>query len=154
MKPRAVASLALAGAAVSVTLAIVSALACGTPDHVFAGRRFNRTNGCLDPVSLLDVVRGADPGSTCDPLCFVALDGDGGVPDLYISRECGPYPPLFETSGKDPDCARAFAAFANGPSCLPDGGVGSVVDAGTDAAADTGTDATGATDATTDAATD
>jgi hypothetical protein len=124
MKRRALASAWVIGLAV----------ACGTTSHIYPGNLFDRARGCLDPVSSVDVVTGADPGSGCPVTCLVSTTADAGVYTLYVSNECAPFPPFYDTSGKDPDCARAIAAFTLGPQCLSDGGVsGGPPDAGADA---------------------
>ncbi len=133
--------------------AVLVAVACGTSSHIYPGNQFDRTRGCLEPVSSVDVVTGDNPGSSCPVTCLVSTTAEAGVYTLYVSNECAPFPPFYDTSGKDPDCARAIAAFTLGPQCLSDGGVsGGPADAGPDATSDAGADAVA--DAATDAATD
>jgi hypothetical protein len=122
------------------------AVACGSAaSHIYPANLFDRTLGCIEPVSSVDVVTGADPGSGCPLVCLVSTTAEAGVFTLYVSNECPPFPPFYDTSGADPDCARAIAAFKDGPQCLDDGGIsGGPPDAGlpdadaavTDAAAD------------------
>ncbi len=137
--------------------ALLLVMACGTTSHIFPGRRFDRTRGCLDPFSSIDVLDGTNPGSLCMASCLVGRATDGGEPVIYVSSECAPFPPFYDLSAADPDCARAVAAYTQGPACLADGGVGEggAPDAG--AADSAATDAAGdgaADSATADAAAD
>ncbi len=132
-------------AAVIPLVGIVVAVACGTPDHLYPARRFDRARGCVNPIASLDVVDGTNPGSLCAIVCLVSTRADGGAPDLWVSSECEPFPPFFDTSGADPDCARAIDVYTNGPSCASDGGV--LTDAGAADAAREGAAADAAIDA-------
>src|SRR5690349_24240287 len=41
---------------------------------------------------------------------------------VYVSTQCPPYPPQFDTSGVLPGCAEALAAGSRGDVCFADGG--------------------------------
>jgi hypothetical protein len=45
-----------------------------------------------------------------------------GTRTVYVSTMCAPYPFGFDTSGGDPRCATALAAFDRNDTCLADGG--------------------------------
>jgi hypothetical protein len=79
----------------------------------------------------IDVVDGPDPSAPCDPLCVVVPSSEGGIA-VYVSTECGPYPPAADTSGASPGCARALAAYNRNNTCADDGGASNPLEAGAD----------------------
>jgi hypothetical protein len=104
--------------------ALLALGACGDPvSHPYAGRQYLEDRGCLSLPSVVDVVPGGDPGS-CPPTCLFT-NGDpsrGTTRAVYIGTKCPPFPPDYDTSGKDPACEAAIAAFARDDTCLADGG--------------------------------
>ena len=109
--------------------------------HVFAARLYEPTRLCVDPTTSVDVVNGNDPGSSCEPTCLTPHAApDGGAPEIYVSRMCPPYPPLYDTAGGVAGCDGAIAATVRGDTCLADGGSSHPVlaEAGVDAASDAG----------------
>jgi hypothetical protein len=117
-----------AGATV-VALALALVAACddsNTRSHVYAGRQLEDARGCLDPTSSIDVVEGPEPPSTCSPTCIVSPpDFDSGLTTVYVSTMCPPLPAApFDTTGSDPRCSTALAAYQANTTCLSDGGVG------------------------------
>jgi hypothetical protein len=120
--------------AVGIGVALVAAgiaIACDdtASSHAFAGRAYEDSRGCLDPGTEIDVVDGPDPGSACAPKCLVSpADPDGGMLTLYISTMCAPFPLGYDTSGKDPRCSDALAAYAQNVTCLADGGIANELD--------------------------
>jgi hypothetical protein len=102
--------------------------ACAQPrSHIYAGRLYLDGYDCLDRTIVLDVVDGPDPGSACDPTCL-ALPGEAGVL-VYVSTMCAPFPPAADTSGADPRCPLALAAYARDATCGGDAGSSNPVDA-------------------------
>jgi hypothetical protein len=123
MKPRLlVATIALG--------AIVAHAACGDSSHVFEGRLFVEERGCLGTTSSLDTVSGEGPGQ-CPATCLAQPLRDGGRA-IYVATMCAPYPFGFDTSGTDPACPAALAAFGRNDTCLLDGGSANPQDASTD----------------------
>jgi hypothetical protein len=110
-------------AAAAVAIAAASS-ACHDPgEHIYSGQLFDSQAGCVAASpSALDVIAGAATGDTCAPACLVASS------QVYVSRECPPYPPGFSveaadaTSGASDPCAAALAAFAAGTPCSVEGG--------------------------------
>jgi hypothetical protein len=103
--------------------------------HVYPGRLFLEPRDCVATSSSVDVIAGDDPG-TCDPICLLQLQHEGGRA-VYVSTMCPPYPaPDFDVSGKDPVCARALAALARNDTCLSDGGTTHPIPPVSDASAD------------------
>jgi len=130
-----------------------SAAACtDTPTHIFYGQAYEPALDCLDSVTVVDTISGADTGQSCPLVCIAAPPAFEAGVTVYVSTTCAPYPPLFDVSGTDPQCAPALAAARRQSTCLSDGGVSSpLVDAGADSASDSTTsDANDASDATTD----
>ena len=136
-----------------VGVALVVFASCGSPAYIYPARRFDPVRKCLEPYTSLATIDGTQPGGLCGVVCLLAPPSAGAERSVYVSTECEPYPPLYDSSGTSPDCAGALLAFANGPSCAP-------VDAGStpDAAVpDSGVDGgpppdAGITDARPDAA--
>ena len=117
-----------------------SAGGCNDPaQHVYMAQLFEADRMCLDTYSALDVSPGGGGDTWCAPVCLVG----GGA--IYVSSVCPPYPSTYDTSGTDPGCAAALAAFTRGDECLDDGGSSNppMSDASTD---DAGTTDDGATD--------
>ncbi len=95
--------------------------ACDGPqDHVLPGNLYEVAGNCLDPTSSIDFVPGPDPGNCPTPTCVVTPAGANGAPvGVYVTTECGPFPPLDITwdgtpgSGPPPAwCPAALAAYA------------------------------------------
>jgi hypothetical protein len=143
---------------VGLLLTLGALAACSPVDnHLLEGQQYVASGACLDPAQAIDDVGGPDPG-TCAPTCLVASE-DGG-PVVIITTTCGPYPSYFTsespdaaTATSDP-CKGAFAAYAAGTVCLPDGGApdahaegGADAEAGADAHADADAGAEAAADA-------
>ncbi len=129
---RVLAILSLAG---GVLFGVAAGLGCGDPSHVYEGRLFLPERHCLGTTSSIDVVEGELPGS-CPAICLAQPHADGGR-SLYVSTMCGPsYPFMFDTSGTDPLCPSALAAFERNDTCFVDGGSANplppIVDAGGD----------------------
>jgi hypothetical protein len=114
---------------------MVLASACDdTPTHIFYGQEYNPTLGCLESVTAVDTIGGDDTGQSCALVCVASPpDPEASTVVVYASTTCPPYPPLFDVSGKDPQCAPALAAARSGTTCLDDGGVVSTnpIDSGT-----------------------
>ena len=90
---------------------------CSDPvSHVFAGRLYQPTRGCIESTTSIDVVEGAQPAAPCDRACLV---GSGAI---YVSTTCAPYPRGFDTSGTSPACAPALESYDRNDTCLADGG--------------------------------
>ncbi len=100
--------------------AVLVAIACGDPSHLYVGRPYDEQRGCLESTAALDVVEGEAP-KTCAPVCLVQVPADGGR-RIYVSSMCAPYPFGVDVSGSDPACAAALAAQARRDHCLEDGG--------------------------------
>jgi hypothetical protein len=116
---RGLAALLAACAALLLTLG-----ACESPPvHILQAQAYEAARDCVDPTIDIDVVDGPDPGGGCDPVCIVTPAGQNGAPTgIYVTTECGPYPPLDDTSGSEPACVAALAALARGDVCNVDGG--------------------------------
>jgi hypothetical protein len=113
-------SAARASAALAALACILQAFACDeVASHPFPARLYEPGRGCVGAPIALDVVEGPDPGG-CAATCIVR-SGDGGR-DVYVSTMCAPYPPFHDTTGADPLCGPALAAFARTDLCLSDGG--------------------------------
>ncbi|MEO8878187.1 MAG: hypothetical protein ABI461_21520 [Polyangiaceae bacterium] len=135
-------------AAVGLTISLVFsgfvsllAAACtDTPTHIFYGQAYDGTRSCLESVSVVDTIGGDDTGQSCAPICIASPPGFEAGTTVYVSTTCPPYPPLFDTSGNDPQCAPALAAAKTQTTCLSDGGVVSTnpADAEVDASDDSG----------------
>jgi hypothetical protein len=94
------------------------------PKHIIPGQLYETARDCVDPTASIDIVDGPDPGSYCPPTCLVTPAGaNGGPPGVYVTTECGldSPPPLYDTSGTEPACMGALAAFARGDVCQMDG---------------------------------
>lgn len=133
---RGAAALVACGAA-AVVVAAAGGGCNSQGSHIYAGRIYDTSRGCLGGTVTLDVVDGADVPDNCSLKCLVAPAADGAPRSVYVSTQCPPYPPLCDTSGALPGCAEAIAAGGRGDLCLVDGGSSSPLppDAG-DAAAD------------------
>jgi hypothetical protein len=106
-----------------LALALLLAAACkDTVSHIYAGRQYDPTNHCVEPTSTIDVVEGDDPGAACLPVCLVSPPSSTGQTATYVSKECAPYPPLFDISGNSPDCVDALLQYNAAKACPPDGG--------------------------------
>lgn len=90
--------------------------------HVYIGRFYLESRGCLGTTSSLDVIEGDVPGE-CAPICLVQRRADAAR-TIYVATMCPPYPSAveFDTSGTDPVCAPALAALARNDTCAIDGG--------------------------------
>jgi hypothetical protein len=134
---------------VSIAVGIACAIACddSPTSHQFLALQYDATNGCYKDSTALDTVPGGDGSLECAPACLVA--GSGASEIVYVTTMCGPYPAaITDTSGTDPACAAALAAYSGGCSCDPqdDGGLacppsaGGDDDAGDDSSGDNGGD--------------
>jgi hypothetical protein len=95
-----------------LALTLLGIAACNdSVSHIYAGRQYEPTAKCVDAPSTIDVVTGNDPGATCGPICLVAPPTSTGATTTYVSNECAPYPPLFDTSGNGANCAAAITAY-------------------------------------------
>jgi hypothetical protein len=95
-----------------------------TPTHLFYGQAYDPTQDCLDTVTVVDTIGGADTGQSCALVCVASPpDPEASTTVVYASTTCPPYPPLFDVSGNNPLCAPALAAAKRQSTCLPDGGV-------------------------------
>jgi hypothetical protein len=89
--------------------------------HVLPGQLYEAARDCIDPTTSIDIVDGPDPGTCSPPTCIVTPAGqNGGATGIYVTTECGPYPPLDDTSGSEALCTAALAAFAQGNVCASD----------------------------------
>jgi hypothetical protein len=109
----------------------IGIVACDDPvSHVYRGHLYLEQRGCVATESTIDIVSGADPGS-CPPVCLVARSADAR--SVYVGTSCPPFPPDYDSTGKDPACAPAIAAFQRDDECNADGGsTHPIADAGTD----------------------
>jgi len=98
---------------------VLGAASCDDGTHVYSASQYDPAHQCLGPAQTLDVVSGGDPGSGCALKCLVSTSGGGAI---YVSSQCPPYPPLFDTSGAQTGCDEALAAGERGDTCLGDGG--------------------------------
>jgi len=108
--------------------------------HIFSGRQYEPSKGCLDEVSVIDVVAGPEPEQPCPPRCIVSLADDAGASAVYVSTMCPPYPvyPYDSDASGDPRCAVALALYGSNTTCETDGAVwvqAPPPDAGSDSAA-------------------
>jgi hypothetical protein len=116
-------------------LACLGAGCDGPQQHVLPGQLYEAARDCIDPTSSIDLVPGSDPGYGCSPTCVVTPAGvNGGAAGVYVTNECGPFPPLDDTSGTSPYCAPALAALARGDICAGDGTSSDPADAGLEGA--------------------
>jgi hypothetical protein len=91
--------------------------------HIYPGQLYEVARDCIDPTASIDIVAGPDLGSSCPPTCVVTPAGaNGGATGIYVTTECGQPPPLDDTSGTEPGCVGALAAFARGDVCEMEGG--------------------------------
>jgi hypothetical protein len=113
--------LACALALASRAALVVHVSACDGGTHVYVGHVFEPARGCVEPgAAAIDVVSGDPPGE-CAPVCVLQALSDGGR-EVFVSKQCGPYPAQADVSGADPVCPRALAALARGDTCEADGG--------------------------------
>jgi hypothetical protein len=102
--------------AVGLALAVLLLHACNdTVSHIYAGRQYDPAHNCIEPTVTIDVVKGNDPGAACPAVCLVAPPAQSGDRTIYVSKECPPYPPLFDTDG--PKCADALTTYAAATPC-------------------------------------
>jgi hypothetical protein len=114
------ANIARAAAVLVAVACTMHMFACDdVASHPYPGRIYEEGRGCLGAPIALDVVEGPDPGG-CTATCLVSATDGGRI--VYISTMCAPYPPFHDTSGTDPLCGPALAAFARTDLCLSDGG--------------------------------
>jgi hypothetical protein len=106
-----------------LALALVGLVACkDAVSHIYPGRRYDPARKCVESTTSIDVVEGSDPGSACAPTCIVSPPSSKGDTTIYVSKECPPYPPLFDTSGRPPGCDEAVRAYTAGCACASDAG--------------------------------
>jgi hypothetical protein len=108
--------------------------------HPYSARQYVPDRDCvLNPIAI-DVVSGPMPGD-CTPACLVGSGTfqDGSI-NTWVSKMCPPLPRSFDTTGANPVCGKALAAFAREDYCTTDGGSTNPIpkDAGADAAAEAG----------------
>jgi hypothetical protein len=115
---------ALAVLAASALCAGVAELSACKDDgtHVYVGRFYLESRGCLGTTSSVDVIEGDLPGD-CDPVCLIQHRADSAR-SVYVATMCPPYPSRveFDVSGTDPVCVPALAALARNDTCATDGG--------------------------------
>jgi hypothetical protein len=120
------------GANVTIALAFaafvtICAAACDDEQtHIFYGQAYDPTHDCLDTVTAVDTIGGADTGQSCALVCIASPPDPDAAADsevVYASTTCPPYPPLFDSSGSNPLCVPALAAAKRQSTCLPDGGI-------------------------------
>ena len=100
----------------ALALAAVALGACNdTVSHIFAGRQYDPTNHCVEPTTTIDVVAGNDPGAGCPAVCLVSPPTQTGDRTIYVSKECPPYPPLFDTDGGT--CGVAITTYNAATPC-------------------------------------
>lgn len=119
----------------ALAAAAASAPACDGGTYVYIGYVYEPSRDCVeDGQSAVDVIAGSPPGD-CQPVCILQALSDGGR-EVFVSKECGPYPAQADVSGKDPVCVKALAAQARGASCsdasAPLGSASAPQDAGAD----------------------
>ncbi len=120
--------------AVFVLAATLAIAACSeSTSYIFAGRLYEPGRGCVDTTTAIDVLDGTQAG-VCTRACLLGPpDLDSGMPALYVSTMCPPYPRGFDAVTTPPDCAPALAAYDRNDTCQGDGGsLHPPVDAGTD----------------------
>ena len=106
---------ALYALALAPALAL-AAYACDGGTYVYIGHVYEPAGDCVeDQEAAIDVISGEPPGD-CQPVCILQALSDGGV-EVFVSKECGPYPAKADVSGKAPVCVKALAAQARGASC-------------------------------------
>ena len=99
--------------------------------HVLPGQLYEAQRDCLDPTTSIAIVDGPDPGLGCAPTCVVTPAGQsGGGLGVYVTTECGPYPPLDDVTGSPAGCAGALAALARADACSSGGGSNTPADGG------------------------
>lgn len=110
----------------------VAASACSdSQTHVYYGQGYDPVRDCLDSVVVVDIISGTDTGQSCPLVCIATSQNQDAAVSVYVSTTCPPYPPLFDTSGTNPQCPLALAAANRKATCLDDGGVtGSPIDSG------------------------
>ena len=90
---------------------------CSDPvSHVFAGRLYQPTRGCIEATTSIDVVDGPQPAAPCDRRCLAGSNA------IYVSTMCAPSPRGFDTSSTSPACAAALESYDRNDTCSPDGG--------------------------------
>ncbi len=136
-----------------LVLAAGAAAACSEGEnHLLSGQQYVPSGMCLAPEQAIDDVAGPDNGQSCAPTCLLATGADGGEV-VFITTTCGPFPGYFRSESQDAatsandECRGAFAAFAAGVECGPDGTAPEAgADATTDAHGDAGSDSGSASD--------
>ncbi len=116
-------ALVLLAPAALVALTLVAAVSC-TDDvvgHIFRGRKYDTSAGCLAVPTAVDIVEGSDPGEGCPLGCLLRTEEDGGV-SVYIATTCPPYPPDFKRADETPVCQDARTAATNRYFCSADAG--------------------------------
>ncbi len=107
----------------AVASVVMAAWACsGARSHVFPAQRYVAERRCLLSAASIDVVDGKDTGGGCALKCLVAPPEEDAGRAVYVSTQCPPYPPLFDTTGTSTTCREAIGAADRDDLCLPDGG--------------------------------
>ncbi len=106
---------------VAIAALYACAIACndGPQSHVYVAMLYEPAGACLDPTTTLGVIGTSDGSLNCAPTCLVENAPPAeGTEKVYVSTMCGPYPDILtDTSGTDPACTAALAAFAAGTVC-------------------------------------
>jgi hypothetical protein len=102
-----------------VFAACASACDDGPQSHVYVAMLYESVNACLDPSTTLAIIGTPDGSLNCAPTCLVENAPPAeGTEKVYVSTMCGPYPAIItDTSGTDPACVAALAAFSAGTVC-------------------------------------
>jgi len=84
-----------------------------TTVYAFSGQKFDTTNQCLLPESVIDVIRGTATGTCTGVRCFVGADGS-----VYVSGQCVAPPTYVDHSNDmtDATCQAALHAYSLGAS--------------------------------------
>jgi hypothetical protein len=127
-------ALAALGSAACALAALAFAACEANPVHIFAARRYDAANDCLEDNAGADVIAGPDPGPCDQTRCWVSPAGDVYVADLVCDA-----PPEYTEGTTDTTgpCVKALAAYARKghARCMPAG-----ADGGTDSGANNGID--------------
>lgn len=142
-----------AGLGLTLLAAAVVVACSGQGSHVVQGRRYAEARDCMEAVTAIDVVEGADTGQSCAPTCLSGtspLVAEGGVA-VYVSTQCPPLPATFDLTQDTPACTLALAAFEREDLCSATGSTNPRPDAGPDAAGPDARDEPDASDSGSDA---
>lgn len=128
---------------VGVAALVAAAGACddNPQSHVYLAAPYHAAADCFGPSAPLGQVPTPDGALDCAPTCLV-LVAPGEPANAYVSTMCCPYPAGYDTSGTDPVCPAALAAWPAEQTAAAGGWSSCVspVDAGADGGADAGGD--------------